>query len=814
MNEKDKKSLIIISSVFVFTLVFMVFFTFYRRDAMLSDRTVPKINTNTVVPEIDPPALGDTCAYSCPYGSVVGNNQCCSSGYSYDGSIGTCVLGSDRTQTSSPTSATYSCSSCSAGKYLRNSQCYNCPNPNVYCPGGTESYIDLPQNSTRTEDASGYLCNAGYFADGTGCTECPAGKYRDEKGGVGLSSCATCKSNYYSEAGATSCTKCVNGSSSNSNKTACICDNDGEWIPSTNTCEEGIIDCGVGYYYNGNTNNCERCPSGKYCIGGVAQPQTCPAGMYAGSGASDCSQCNGVTEYSSAGAERCSTCSGVVDSGHTTCTPCPTNSTVATNHKSCVCTSGTWDASTNTCIEESCSITTIETIASSVSLTTDGTNDPNSFYTVYVTVDGCVGKTINYSTTNHTVSPTSQVVSNGITRYSFRVYPNQCGTSSATASITGVGSKEISTDITIFEDWVKVEDDACYGYGTTPVGFTMADAGNYLDYYTNWGECTKTGNNGQKLYGYREHWHRDGCGTPGNTTSSTPDDPPEPSNPTYCFIKKGNGTDNQYCEGTESYCSNLGFTDKIDSTNCKESKACYLRTSDNTYVVGKFSGQSGYTYYGTTCPVKKCYIKRASSGNKYKEAYENPGSGWEEYSGTCSEEKACYLRESDNSYVTGMFNDRDGYTKVDDSYCQGNKCYINRTGDENEYIESSTNPGEGWEEYSGTCGEDEACYLKESDNTYVIGKYKDKSGYTYYGTSCPVSKCYVSESGEYVWGDYSNDSSYTLVPEITDKTNCGYTPDVPQTSMDVKTIVYIAVAIMSVVGLYFVVKYNNESKNI
>lgn len=1014
MNEKDKKSLIIISSVFVFTLVFMVFFTFYRRDAMLSDRTVPRINTNTVVPEDDPPALGDiagckTVKYYCNDVEVTADTHCCDAGYTWSNASNMCIkkVGTDCPSTYPVGPVSGKC--CPSGYVSSGGICVNSEGDRVDPVDATDRYDR--KNELIVEEVCG-TCKAGYYKEDTSCEKCPAGKYCPE--GTTQSTIKTCPTPYTeSDKGTTSNTDCY------------VTVSAGQQLKSTSAsspvnCPAGTSSSGGKVYY-GETSSCETCGTGKYnptaggtcqscdgspnddhtaCIPGVccidnngyhwySNTSSCSVGTKTGDTTQSLCESHNPTPTTTCYKFANNTCTSEEVTGTTCnssnnyystwescrnnitcgtdqylygdyCTNCPAGKTIVSakcqgtsetcckteetvtillscpdiivgNNGSCIISSGVINGASssansgiaavvgsgsNNVIVKGNSVgsTTISTTVNSktvsatvnvvaapsvpfTSITISGADEieigdaqttrqytastlpANANDKIIWSVSPTTHATINQSgllyaldagvvtiTARSTANPNLRATKtvtiklgsdckislNNVSKYQHMsfdeieeaqyVISGRCGNANKisenvnnfenTTSLlestytnqykpttddcvvgkikgcikgTSVCSDEIS--IMLMPNWVGPYKDTNVSTSSpTPNSAEAANIAGEDKYYVS-GSCVKNSNNTT----YTCDYYYRGCG---GAPTGSPDNPTPSSDPKYCFIKRGNGTDNQYCNGTTSYCNGKGFTEKVDSSNCGEDKACYLRTSDNTYVVGKFSGQSGYTYYGTTCPVKKCYIKRASSGNKYKEAYENPGSGWEEYSGTCSEDKACYLKESDNTYVTGTFNDRDGYTKVDDSYCQGNKCYINRTGDENDYIESSTNPGEGWEEYSGTCSEDEACYLRESDNTYVTGKYKDKSGYTYYGTSCPVSKCYVSESGEYVWGDYSSDSSYTLVPEITDKTNCGYTPDVPQTSMDVKTIVYIAVAIMSVVGLYFVVKYNNESKNI
>ena len=79
---------------------------------------------------------------------------------------------------------------------------------------------------------------------------------------------------------------------------------------------------------------------------------------------------------------------------------------------------------------------------------------------------------------------------------------------------------------------------------------------------------------------------------------------------------------------------------------------------------------------GNTCPVEaKCYVKRTSEGNLYHNSTENPGEGWEEYSGVCYEEEACYTYNDE--FFFGKYDNIAGYEKVanvsSSDECKGEK---------------------------------------------------------------------------------------------------------------------------------------------
>ena len=72
-----------------------------------------------------------------------------------------------------------------------------------------------------------------------------------------------------------------------------------------------------------------------------------------------------------------------------------------------------------------------------------------------------------------------------------------------------------------------------------------------------------------------------------------------------CFVRRSTGINNEYCYGTNETCQGFSevASDKTEYT-CNENDACYVKY-DGTYVLGKFDKQSGYQYYGMTCPA--CY---------------------------------------------------------------------------------------------------------------------------------------------------------------------------------------------------------------
>ncbi len=182
--------------------------------------------------------------------------------------------------------------------------------------------------------------NAGYYANGTACTICPAGKYctggtaaaancaagtyRSTTGGTAASSCSACTGATYSGAGATGCTNCPSGYTANTsnNKTAASqCQINvaaGKFLSTVNTTTTGTCSagtykaahtvnygstsscavCGTNTYSNAQAGSCTACATGnKYYNSGTAAANhagvgscvvSCAAGTYVASGGAAC----------------------------------------------------------------------------------------------------------------------------------------------------------------------------------------------------------------------------------------------------------------------------------------------------------------------------------------------------------------------------------------------------------------------------------------------------------------------------------------------------------------------------------------------
>jgi len=300
---------------------------------------------------------------------------------------------------------------------------------------------------------------------------------------------------------------------------------------------------------------------------------------------------------------------------------------------------------------------------------------------------------------------------------------------------------------------------------TFNLGYSLGEAHvNWTCTYRDLSDCTEIRNSDGELTGYRcAQYYNRCCGTIGGDSGDSDNE--------ACYIKRGNETQNTYCFGTSTDCS--GYTEIVegvgDSNACDEPSACY-QTSNGEYVTGKFSGQNGYTYIGTSCPVTPpveenpaCYVN--NSTGSYQWAITSPGEGYEIDSSITSA-SACKKPE------TPPFEEP--------------VCYVNKT--TGDYQWSTTSPGEGYEIDSSITNET-ACILPE------------------------LPACYKDASNNYVWGTYFNDDNYTLVADKLTEDDCHEIIDVPITSLDIKNIIYVFVVILLSFGIYVIYYSYSKKKN-
>ena len=415
-------------------------------------------------------------------------------------------------------------------------------------------------------------------------------------------------------------------------------------------------------------------------------------------------------------------------------------------------------------------------------------NSYNSYYIVQVSLegDGCSDQEV---TAEEILGSESEIrgytTSSGKRRVTFVVYPSDsCAASQVLVSLSN-GESATASAIDTSSDWN--ENVGSYNpSGTYYTSSYNADVNNSSVYYSDYNNETGS---------WERKWTR-GCGSSGSSGGSTTTTTPTPEPPTY---------------------------------------HCYANAKDienATSAIWSTSGSDMYPYVITAlsqseCLPRACYV--SSDGSDYVWSTTAP-SGYQKVAiyakDNCKPEApACYYK--DNQYVWGKHKNDSGYILIT-SINNENDC-INDSDDyacyvkDDSYIWTISQPTGYTKVDTATTAEEcipdekEACYIH--DGKYYWGTYERYSGYSLIGgitdkEYCSGSGCYVDKKGEYVWGDYSGDDEYELVPDITIRKQCGYTPDVPKTAMNTQTIIYIAVAIMSVAGIYFVVDYNNKTKKI
>jgi hypothetical protein len=167
--------------------------------------------------------------------------------------------------------------SCAAGQYAE------CSGACIACPKQSTS----PANSMSIADC---VCNDGYTGpDGTPCTACPAGKYKNNRGSasctlcpagkytdqIGSSACSDCAAGKYSFAGSTRCADCEPGTyKSAAGSEACSS------CPADSFSETKSASCMCNNGYTGpDGTSCTACPQGTYKNNrGTASCTDCPAG--------------------------------------------------------------------------------------------------------------------------------------------------------------------------------------------------------------------------------------------------------------------------------------------------------------------------------------------------------------------------------------------------------------------------------------------------------------------------------------------------------------------------------------------------------
>ncbi len=452
--------------------------------------------------------------------------------------------------------------------------------------------------------------------------------------------------------------------------------------------------------------------------------------------------------------------------------------------------------------DSSCQLS-VTKVARHVSVDSDDLSN-NSYYTVKVvaTGKGCAGQKFEYSATNaKRLSKTSESNISAGAVYYFDVYPNQpCRSSTATVKLSrnGVysGVSGSVTVATILTDWVKQENICEKNPDYT--SSLAADKAGADHYYSDRGTCT----NGDT--GYTVKWVRKGCGTP---------DTPTPTDKLACYANAANLEDATAVAWQKSANDTYPYLiEGVEEAKCKAS-ACYVN-NDKTDYKWTTTKPTGYTKVDNILAKDECK----------------------------PEEEACYV-DARGIYQWGRYKHIEGYTlitsiKKQDDCKQGGKCYrdvisgeyiwtdklivANCTETRCEDIENNkcanSNPvyancGSLTSKYqeisniqdaSNCKGEEESvpgCYIYKEN--YVWGDYSTRSGYTLIGSieeekycKKAVNGCYLGPDGKYHIGDYSLDNDYS----VADMDKCGSEIPVPPTAQNISNKLYIAMAILAFIG--------------
>ena len=548
----------------------------------------------------------------------------CDTGYTKNG-MGTCSPDSSSSHTPAPGiccctpgrtscswySSSSACNTSSAPIKVEGATSSNCssnavtptPEPSpVTCAKGEY----LPLNSKKCDKCkAGYYCPGGKYKPGSvaqGLKECAAGTYSVG----GQSSCSKCPDGYTSDAQATSSNKCyINGSGGKFYQFAGNTLITGDCSPGYYSVSRKIyyqvsnlcIKCDAGKCQNkSGQTSCNKCDKGQISEAGSASCTTCPDGTKEVSNKT-CDKCIpgtacklGIQTFcsagyysSTAGASECTECpAGTISTNmmNTECRKCQ-GDTIAVDGKKCVsCSPGQANDDHTECLTE-------EENVQSIRFTKGPTNvaamkrqkftyavDSNASWKVSGTGvsagAGCSGKP----------SKTCEVTFDG------GECPSYEKKATITATVNGHSATKNVKIVTYEEDWRMVDNN----YGPVSDAFLKSRAqmrtaiGCFAYenmrmikgdiYYTAYSRC---------------------CGKTPSIEKS------------YCYFKKGNGTDNDYCYGTSGTCGKTGYTkmSKLDRNTCGENDKCYKK--GNEYVVGKFEGQKGYTLFSDD--VSKCESK-------------------------------------------------------------------------------------------------------------------------------------------------------------------------------------------------------------
>ena len=225
--------------------------------------------------------------------------------------------------------------------------CSVCPE-NMYCTSsnGTFHCPEHSNSSVGTRSLSDCLCQAGYQGtNGSICTECAVGSYKDV---VGDSPCLSCPNNTYTDiAAASSCLSCpehtfsygISSTSrddcvclagfSSANSSECTACGAGEY--KTRVGDGSCLMCAAGTYSSAiaATASCMSCPQNSMSPVGSKSLEDCVCDIgYEGGGNMHCKECDTGSYKNETGMDRCHLChpNTYSDTRHASnCSDCPLN---------------------------------------------------------------------------------------------------------------------------------------------------------------------------------------------------------------------------------------------------------------------------------------------------------------------------------------------------------------------------------------------------------------------------------------------------------------------------------------------------------
>jgi hypothetical protein len=227
---------------------------------------------------------------------------------------------------------TSNCVSCPSGTYSEQSAastaCYG-------CPFGSDSPLE-------SNGIVACKCNHGYFGpDGTPCTECSAGKFKNSPGSAHCSSCGMGRYNpMVASVNISFCLKCSSGKYSRETAAAsdaeCMDCKAGTYAEASGASQ--CDDCRVGKYLphvgSSNRTDCITCQAGDYSNAGSPACQPCSAGTYSLRESSTCILCPAdayASEERSSGCLNCSLSFCEIGEFRTRCGPGSIQDSVCVN---------------------------------------------------------------------------------------------------------------------------------------------------------------------------------------------------------------------------------------------------------------------------------------------------------------------------------------------------------------------------------------------------------------------------------------------------------------------------------------------------